>query len=507
MGTPIRLKALLRQRHWQVYRTFQSEYDRTAAGIDPKLAGTWPSRAQFNRWLSGELKGLPYPDHCRILEAMFPDHSADQLFTPADQPVSVPAGGAVDQAAGVVDVDEETTPAAVGGINYRAREADLDERVAASHQDWLATRRRLGQHRAALTKQVINLYPEEFLLADTGLLMPPQWRLAEPVDLATIDLTWTEAAPPPVTGQHQETRDLRPLVAPGQPYRRYSRAMRDLDRPRLFENRICYRLLDADWSGGGRLTLGNMCYFDMIDLGETLAHELAQAATTPDGNLDPKRITWDALPFRRMVRDPFDLAAYPLMLSISTLTVRRSRAGTTFQLLRRSPAKVAIAGGMLSVMPTGVFQPASVIPAPQSPDFNLWRNMMREYSEEFLGNPEHDGDGPPIDYATTEPFRTMDAARQAGRIRVYCLGIGLDALNYVGDVLTVAIFDDDIFDHLFEKMVQDNDEGAIITTDHQRRAFTFDKATINRLLTTEAIAPSGAACLHLAWRHNATILV
>ena len=87
MGTPIRLKALLRQRHWQVYRTFQSEYDRTAAGIDPKLVGTWPSRAQFNRWLSGELKGLPYPDHCRILVAMFPGWTAEQLFEPvADDP-------------------------------------------------------------------------------------------------------------------------------------------------------------------------------------------------------------------------------------------------------------------------------------------------------------------------------------------------------------------------------------------------------------------------------------
>jgi hypothetical protein len=45
---------------------------------------------------------------------------------------------------------------------------------------------------------------------------------------------------------------------------------------------------------------------------------------------------------------------------------------------------VAIAGGMLSVMPTGVFQPASITPTHNSADFDLWRNMMREYSEEFL---------------------------------------------------------------------------------------------------------------------------
>ena len=175
-------------------------------------------------------------------------------------------------------------------------------------------------------------------------------------------------------------------------------------------------------------------------------------------------------------------------------------------MLRRSPAKVAIAVGMLSVMPTGVFQPASVLAAPQSPDFNLWRNMMREYSEEFLGNPEHDGDGPPVDYANSEPFRTMDQARQTGKIRVYCLGIGIDALNYVGDLFTVAIFDADIFDRLFESMVEHNDEGSIVTADRESREFTFDSDTIERLLTTEPLAPSGAACLHLARHHRNTIL-
>src|SRR5262249_32343238 len=46
------------------------------------LVGTWPSRTQLHRWLAGDLKGLPYPDHCRVLEGMFPGWSAAQLFEP-----------------------------------------------------------------------------------------------------------------------------------------------------------------------------------------------------------------------------------------------------------------------------------------------------------------------------------------------------------------------------------------------------------------------------------------
>ncbi|GAA3472071.1 DUF5919 domain-containing protein [Nonomuraea roseola] len=76
----ITLKTLLCERHWQTYSTFCKEYDRAAAKVDPTLRGGYPSRAQLHRWLSGELKGLPYSDHCRVLEAMFPGRTASELF-------------------------------------------------------------------------------------------------------------------------------------------------------------------------------------------------------------------------------------------------------------------------------------------------------------------------------------------------------------------------------------------------------------------------------------------
>jgi hypothetical protein len=82
--TDLQLKLLLRERHWQKYATFCREFDTAARSIDADLIGTAPSKAQFHRWLSGELIGLPYPDHCRVLEAMFPGWSAVQLFSRSD---------------------------------------------------------------------------------------------------------------------------------------------------------------------------------------------------------------------------------------------------------------------------------------------------------------------------------------------------------------------------------------------------------------------------------------
>jgi hypothetical protein len=73
----------------------------------------------------------------------------------------------------------------------------------------------------------------------------------------------------------------------------------------------------------------------------------------------------------------------------------------------------------------------------------------------------------------------------------------VDALNYVGDVLTVAVFDADVFDSLFGDMVDQNDEGEVDSEE-----FTFDSDTVRRVLDNEPVAPSGAACLHLALQHG-----
>jgi hypothetical protein len=76
------LKVLVRQRHL-TYEAFCREWDRTASALDEGLKGRYPAHAQYYRWLRGELvNGRPYPDACRMLEAMFPGWSVDSLFCP-----------------------------------------------------------------------------------------------------------------------------------------------------------------------------------------------------------------------------------------------------------------------------------------------------------------------------------------------------------------------------------------------------------------------------------------
>jgi hypothetical protein len=138
-GEPTLLKALLRARHWQKHSTFVREWDKVAKTIDPQLRGSCPGHAQFYRWLRGELRGLPYPDSCRILESMFPPHTVEELFQPCSSDTAnnlrghrtsatpeVPAGPDPLRGAGVSRLWPRTGPEVL---------ADLVSRVSGAREE------------------------------------------------------------------------------------------------------------------------------------------------------------------------------------------------------------------------------------------------------------------------------------------------------------------------------------------------------------------------------------
>lgn len=376
----------------------------------------------------------------------------------------------------------------------------VDPRVERSREEWRLARQDLNSRRDGLNHLAPRLYESTARLGSTGLVAHPDWIAPTPVDLAGIALEMRTAGPAELTGGEPQAMASLPLATPSARYHRYSHAIRDIASARLFENRLSYRLLELDWNApGGRMVFGHTTYFEMVDFCELLAHEMAVAHTAA-----ASQPSWRRLPFRKLLGDPFDLARRPVLPSINTLTIRHSPGGSPCLVLhRRDAASVATAGGMLHIMPAGVFQPSSVLPAAQANDFNLWRNVMREYSEEFLGNPEHDGDGSPIDYARTEPFSTLDQARQDGRLRIYCFGVAFDALTLACEVLTVAVIDEEVYDDVFADMVQANNEGTVAAT-----TVPFEEHTVRRLLAgrPHALAPAAAGCIQLAWEHRRLVL-
>lgn len=376
-----------------------------------------------------------------------------------------------------------------------------DPRVTHSREQWVRTRRALNIHRRALTGVAASTYPEAVRLGDTGLITGPGWIPDRPARLDAIHLAHDPHAPAPrLDGTETESAHVRPLCTITKPYSRYTAAIRDLAHPRLFDNRTAWRLTELGWTdSGGKMTFADTYYFASVDVNEVVSHEIATVALDADGTLRPTAPRLRDLPYRRLIGDPFDLAARPVMPAISTLTIRGG-AAPTFLLHRRDPGSVAMAGGMLQVIPSGIFQASSVLPAAATADFSLLRNIEREFAEELLGFEEHNGDGQPVDYAA-EPFAAMDRAVADGDLRIHCLGVALDALTLVGEILTVAVMDPDLFDRMAPDFVDTNDEGSVVNG-----RLPFTEATIGRILRSGRMAPAGAGCLTLAWERRDLLL-
>jgi hypothetical protein len=314
--------------------------------------------------------------------------------------------------------------------------------VVASQQAWGAVRSYLIRHRTQLAKQAVRLYDPAWRLTHTPALALPSWLPSRPVPIESVMLEWVASPPRPVTtGQEAELRPVLPLRAPGHAFGQYTSALRYLSPPSLFENRPSYRLLDVSWepSGQGTLQFGLATFFDKLDVSEALSHEFAAAM------MERASPAWRQLPFRARLSQPFDLSSRMGSTGIATLTIRRNTTdgSHTFLLLNRDPTKVAVSGGQYGVIPAGEFQPSCIAPACMLDDLDLWRNIVREYSEELLGQPEHDGSsGQPVDYECWPFYRAMHRARESGRLRAYVLGVVLHALGLNPAIMTAVVIDD-----------------------------------------------------------------
>ncbi|ATY17048.1 transcriptional regulator (plasmid) [Amycolatopsis sp. AA4] len=386
----------------------------------------------------------------------------------------------------------------------------LVDGVQESQNAWRHARRRLNKHRGELAQASATLYDAEARIGNAPFLALERWMPSSPLPLSDISLEWSDSVEPvPVTGTEPEAHGVLPLRAPGRRFTRYTTAIKYLDPPALFENRSSYRLLDCnlrDPRPAMRFTLGS--YFDKLDVSEAIAHELS---ASPSCQADPPKANWAELPLRGLIGNPFDLSRRALMPAIETLTIRRSNSGEpTFLLHWRDPQKVATAGGIYGLIPAGEFQPSTIATRDRENDFDLWKNIVREYAEEVLGEPERDGSqAEPIDYGSWPFYAHITAGIREGAVSAYCLGMGMDALTLTATILTVVVFDSATFDSLFSGAVDVNPEGVLMSAAGASKVtdgLPFNEITIKRLLSDEPMASPGACILDRAWRFRDQLL-
>src|SRR5580704_17547104 len=137
----------------------------------------------------------------------------------------------------------------VGGLLMGSSRGDRAAvaRVAPTSARWREERTYLNAHRHELAVRAQQLYPEAWRLEGTPLLARASWLPESPLPLDQVVVSWqAEVAGAGVTGREPASSGVRPLRAAGGQYACYADSVRELSRPRLFEDRVCYSILSVD---------------------------------------------------------------------------------------------------------------------------------------------------------------------------------------------------------------------------------------------------------------------
>lgn len=338
----------------------------------------------------------------------------------------------------------------------------------------------------------------------------PEWVLSEPLDLDRLTVKLEDHDDVPRVGQerYEPLRRYWPLGADDKPVARYHEAVTQFDTPPgIWFNAPSYRLLGIERraDGGFELRVGTTTYWEGYDSWSGLQFEAAHQLRESDG-------TTLAGPYRRSLGSPFALDNRDCAIGISVLTVCRTGKGPLFYLQHRAAAQVATMGGMAGLTPAGEFQPSSAAYSAIHSDADVWRCIMREFAEEFLGRPDlNEQRAALVDYERESPFRELERARRIGGVRPYILDIGFDPVTWKAGIRLVCIFDEDTYLDIFRGMHAGTDEGRLEVSslvragDELLEGRPFDEETVRRYLKAPTLTAGARLCLGLAWEHRETL--
>jgi len=353
---------------------------------------------------------------------------------------------------------------------------------------FIRTRKFVKEKRATLRREALKLNLKKSVHLnindDVPLLAKETWLPHKPIPLENVELKVEQDPGVKISLSSQKL----PNYAGGK-YKKYSKAIDDLDKPDTFDDRNQYRLLRIN---NESLVFSRKMhsYFDKINYGEYLVYELVHHY---------RKWPWiqghsnrDLL--LKQLQEPAD---YVILCGVNTLTIIHDGKELRIIMHLRGQRKTASSMGTYHVIPAGEFQPSSKAAASVDEDFDLWKNIMREYAEEIGLMKEFDGNSAvPFNY-DIEPIISLQTERDKNNIRPFYLGTGLDPITFQGEILTAVVFKEETFNKIFPNVLTENHEGMIIT-DKSRWGRQFTQKEYESYRENNTIA-AGETILNIAW--------
>jgi hypothetical protein len=191
-------------------------------------------------------------------------------------------------------------------------------------------------------------------------------------------------------------------------------------------------------------------YFDMIDTCDALEWEILRAAPSLKSSTERAYKLFDnRLPFRKAlhgsVANPVrDGACRSVAISLNAL-IAFYRNDSVYLMLRKRSEQVAVHAGLIHVVPSFMFQPAS---SAITQEYSLLHSIYREYLEELFDRPDPKPDETDPDYFFGDPhFKELQGMLESGQTEWYFTGVAVNLLNLRPDICTVLLIKDDQWYH------------------------------------------------------------
>lgn len=381
------------------------------------------------------------------------------------------------------------------------------DKVSTRIERFVDIRRSVAQRRPELNRLALRLHAANVHPDLPSVLTSPRMRPAQPLPLTRLRIVMRRAGqlPPVSVPRRRRVRRMLPPQRSGAPVATYSEAIELHAKPALWNDLATYRVVSVDLAGANpEIQVGISSFFLGVDISELLGHELAA------GSRGRRRDRPATYPIRYRLGSPVDLAARNVLTAVSALTLRVSGDRSTFFLHERDRSKVALAGGMMHLAPSGVYQPSADDPTTIDRDKSPWLTLCREFAEEYLGVDEARGlAGAQLSYEWDEPYASINTAYESGEIRAHVLFMGLDPVSLCPELVTLVTIGASAFDRIFGSMVQRNDEGEFRgarIASGRLIGFDFDESTIAYLTASDRLTPTASSALMYAWAHRDVVI-
>ena len=250
---------------------------------------------------------------------------------------------------------------------------------------------------------------------------------------------------------------------------------------------------------GLTLRFGITTYFEFLDTNRSLAVEYASAYA--DGGSFGRR----QIPRRHALQDVTNVGDVLHPAAVTTLLLRLPRepgSGATFYYLQRNES-LAHSAKLIGLVPSGMFQPASAHPDALVNDLSILRNVQREFAEELLGYEELREPSPYIEASSA--FIDLDDLLDMGLARLYFLGVGLDPLTLVAEIMTALVMTDEAFELVLSDRLEAHSSEGLIPMNENLEGLPFPES-VDRLLAESQLGACAGACLRLAVGHSDLLL-